>query len=81
MLWNRVRKLKSENAQVVDVDGSYLYKKQQTVGVMPDDNFIPEPPLTGWIELKPECDAIKKVPVVTHGMCNNTKNFYCMVFI
>ena len=50
------------------MDGSYLYKKQQLAGGVVDTGSIPEPPLTGWVEVKPGSDIIKEIPIVTHGI-------------
>ena len=51
MITGRIKQSKSEKLPIVDVDGSYLYKKQQHliqsgVAVAPLDH--PLPPLSGW---------------------------------
>ena len=47
-----IRKLKKEGAQVVDVDGSYLYRKLQASAASVDASTVPEPPLIGWESLE-----------------------------
>ena len=61
--------------EVVDVDGSYLYRKYQNVvtsGISASDPGIPAVPLTGWEEITEVNykEVAKKIPKVTHG-----KNF------
>ena len=65
-----MRKFKSENAPVVDVKGSHMYKKQTVAGVtVVDTSTLPELPLIGWVEVDgPNSDAAKQIPMVTHGM-------------
>ena len=63
---NSVRSAKEAGAKVVDVDGSYLHRKQSaaTSDFYPDQ--IPPAPLIGW-----ECAAsvnAQNIPKVTHGM-------------
>ena len=50
---------------MVDVDGSYLHRKQQLVGVESSD--VPAVPLTGW-ELMDNVTNLDGLPKVTHGM-------------
>ena len=63
-----MRKLKSENAPVVDGDGSYMYKKQAAAGVtVVDTSTLPKLPLIGWVEVDgPSSDAAKQIPIVAH---------------
>ena len=53
---------------MVDVDGSYLHRKQQLVGVESSDvPAVPGVPLTGW-ELMDNVTNLDGLPKVTHGM-------------
>lgn len=50
----RIQQAKDENAPVVDVDGSYLYQKQQKLiesGVQTYPSPLPGPPIHGWEHL------------------------------
>ena len=55
---------------MIDVDESYLYRKQQQVGVWStDDDTIPDIPLSGWevVDASNYKQTSKKIPRVTHG--------------
>ena len=62
----------SEGAKVIDVDGTYLYKKHQRLALK-DANVapltLPIPPLCGWESVtESNVKALaKKVPRVTSG--------------
>jgi len=69
----RIQRAKCEQLPIVDVDGSYLYRKQQShmqsgITVAPLDP--PAPPLSGWqVVTKSNVQTISlKVPLVTSGM-------------
>ena len=63
-----IRKLKKERAQVVDVDGSYLYRKLQASAASVDASTVPEPPLIGWESVEgPNSESVNELPIVTHG--------------
>lgn len=53
---------------MVDVDGSYLHRKQQLVGAVSSDvAVVPGVPLTGW-ESMDNMTNLDGLPKVTHGM-------------
>ena len=56
---------------MIDVDGSWLYKKcQQQRGIWSNDSdTIPDVPLSGWetVDASNYSDMSKKIPRVTHG--------------
>ena len=61
----RVRSAKEAGAKVVDVDGSYLHRKQASSSCTDDPERTPPAPLIGW-----ECVSAtntQNVPKVTHG--------------
>ncbi len=58
--------------EVVDVDGSYLYKKHKALadaGVQVKDLEAPPPPVNGWVTLtRDNCaNESSKMPPVTSG--------------
>ena len=65
--------MKSEELPIVNVDGSYLFRKQQSL-CQPGPSVVPpppSPPLSGW---EPVTEAnvgtiSQKVPRVTSGLC------------
>ena len=64
--------MKSEQLPVVDVDGSYLYRKQQLLtqtGVHVAPLPQPPPPLTGWeFVFQDTVGTISaRIPIVTSG--------------
>ena len=68
----RVRQAKRDGAQVVDVDGSYLYRKKlssPSSSFDPADTALPSIPLTGWdpVDESNHSEMAKKIPHVTHG--------------
>ena len=70
----RIQHAKSDGAQVVDVDGSYLYRKEQNLiaaGVITSPVDLPEPPVAGWEQLKADnhTEFCPKIPQVTPGVC------------
>ena len=72
-LFYRIKQAIEEHAPVVDVDGSYLYRKHQRLfesgfKVAPLD--VPCPPITGWECITDEnvCSVAPKVPRVTSGV-------------
>ena len=68
----RIEQAKSEQLPIVDVDGSYLYWKQQTItqsGIAVASLPPPSPPLSGW-EVVTDGNVqtmASKIPVVTSG--------------
>lgn len=51
----RIREAKADNAQVIDVDGFFLYQKEKRLidsGVVTSPLALPDPPLHGWEQLK-----------------------------
>lgn len=69
---DRVKEASESNMPVVDVDGSYLYRKQQQLS-SPGIAFTtpaPSPPITGWESVTSEnvSTMSTKVPCVTPGM-------------
>ena len=63
---HRVRAAKEAKIDVVDVDGTYLYRKCQQLG---HNTVIPDPPFTGWVIVNESnhCNVARKMPNVTHG--------------
>ena len=62
----------AEGLQIVDVDGSYLHRKQQSLqrsGVQVAPLPPPRPPLAGWeIVTDSNVDTVSvNIPVVTSG--------------
>ena len=69
----RVREASESSAPVIDVDGSYLYRKQQqlsSAGITITAAHAPSPPITGWESVTSEnvSTMSTKVPCVTPGM-------------
>lgn len=58
---------------MVDIDGSYIYKKQQSLIsegiVIGRSTALPKPPLVGWesINTANHKEMASKLPRVTHG--------------
>ena len=51
---------------MVDVDGSYLHRKQSLSGDIPE--MPTSVPLTGWVPIdNPTSAHVHKIPIVTHG--------------
>ena len=75
-----MKEVKSEQLPIVDVDGSYLYKKQQRLLKAGTKVASVEPPcpLTGWkiIEESNIQTITRCIPVLTPGMFfhNNNNN-------
>lgn len=73
LLWSfRITQAKADGTSVVDVDGSYLYRKEQTLvasGIATSPMDVPQPPVCGWEQLTAEnhCDIAPKVPRVMPG--------------
>ena len=44
----RIRDAKKNNVKVVDVDGSYLYRKKQLLAIDGGDEIPSSVPLSGW---------------------------------
>ena len=72
-LCSGVREVSESNEPVVDVDGSYMYRKKQqlssagfTVATLP----APTPPLSGWepVTLENSASMSKNIPFVTPGL-------------
>ena len=62
-----IRKAKELGTKIIDVDGSYLYRKQQSSGcdmTVPD---IPGVPLMGWEPTNIGSKNVDNIPKVTHG--------------
>lgn len=67
----RIREAKAAGDAVVDVDGSYLYRKYQLHADVV--TAVPNPPLAGWepVSKGNYRDIASKIPKVTHGMSTN----------
>jgi hypothetical protein len=68
----RVRSAKEAGGKVVDVDGSYLHRKQtaSTSGFDPDTT--PPAPLVGWVSVDSAASVnVQNIPKVTHGKAYN----------
>ena len=68
----RVRELTKQGAEVVDVDGSYLWQKQQRLkdsGAVVENVGLPGPPPSGWITINETNykELAKDLPTVTSG--------------
>lgn len=63
-----VRSAKEAGAKVVDVDGSYVHRKQSTSTSGFDPDQIPAVPLIGWesVDSATSINA-QNLPKVTHG--------------
>ena len=71
-----MRQAKSEGARVIDVDGSYIYRKFHSSMESSDFESLPLPgvPITGWDVIDGLNSAsVKEIPKVTHGTCNTSK--------
>ena len=74
--FNRIEQAKSEQLPIVNVDGSYLYKKHHELshsGVsVPHLDPPSSPPITGWETAteKNVSSIATRLPVVTSGMCD-----------
>ena len=67
----RIRDALQQNLDVVDVDGSYLYRKEQQLisqGVRTLPLSLPSVPLTGWEVVTADNYKEKYVPRVISGM-------------
>ena len=64
-----MRQEKEAGTKVVDVDGSHLHRKQQSVGAVGSDTAagVPGVPLTGWESID-SLTNLDGLPKVTHGM-------------
>ena len=71
---NSIRSAMAENKPVIDVDGSYLYWKQQKLSATFTSSGLPKALVTGWETVSAEnCEEIgKKIPPVMPGLQ------YCM---
>ena len=68
----RVRKSRGLGVKVVDVDGSYLYRKRECMianGKIVPPLDLPSPPLSGWEVVNKENykEKAKDLPCVTPG--------------
>ena len=68
----RVREASESSTRVIDVDGSYLYRKQQqlsSAGITFTATPAPSPPITGWESVTSEnvSTMSTKIPFVTAG--------------
>ena len=73
MLYCRVRKADDEGVPVVDVDGSYLYRKYKLLCDAGENVSLPPappPPISGWTTMTSEnhLTLASSLPPVTHGM-------------
>lgn len=71
--FNRMKKVEVEAVPVVDVDGSYLYRKYKTLsdaGKHVSIPSIPPPPITGWTVMNGENyqSLAPTIPPVTQGV-------------
>ena len=62
----------AEKKSVIDVDGSYLYRKQQAQTTTTIVNNLPSEPLAGWESVTADnCkEMAKKIPPVMPGIQN-----------
>ena len=67
--YSRVSNVKEEGIQIVDVDGSYLYRKY--MALLP---AIPQPPISGWIVMDSTNyqSLSASLPCVTQGTTKHT---------
>ena len=69
---NRIHATMAEGKPVIDVDGSYLYRKQQkqTTEITATRTALPSEPLAGWESITADnCeDMAKKIPPVMPGI-------------
>ena len=68
----RIRELSKQGAKVVDVDGSYLWRKQQQLNetsVVTEGIGVPSPPLSGRVTVNETnyTEVSKHLPTVTSG--------------
>ena len=65
--YHRVREMKG--VKVIDVDGSYLYRKKLSLTGVRVTPTIPAVPLIGWerVDLSGQFMHLDKIPKVTHG--------------
>lgn len=66
--------MKQAGTKVIDVDGSYLFRKKQQLLLSSDDTLdtaVPTIPLSGWepIDDSNYQNMGKKIPLVSHGKC------------
>ena len=73
-LLNRIRKAVKDDVEIVDVDGSYLYKKVQQLeatgmSIAPLD-LPTSPPISGWETISESNVAhiSQKMPCITNGL-------------
>jgi len=69
----RIKEAKDRNAEVIDVDGSYLHRKHQQLinsGVSVAPPGVPPRPLAGWetITNSNYQQYCTKIPIVTQGL-------------
>ena len=77
--------MKSEKLPIIDVDGSYVYRKQQSDSGSRriPTNSLPAPPLSGWENVSKENLKVQapKIPTVTSGLLKlsylSVSNYYC----
>ena len=69
---NRIEKAKQEDVQVCDVDGSYLFRKQQRAVEAGIAVFPTTIPILGWERLSTDNqeDISSKIPSVMPGIRN-----------
>ena len=61
--------MKESGAKVIDVDGSYIYRKTQMASAPLRDAVLPDVPLIGWegVDVTVRSNHVDKIPKVTHG--------------
>ena len=86
---SRIEEVRKESKPVVDVDGSYLYKKYKMLASVGKQVSLPDcpPPLTGWQPVCSEtCDSVSRlIPTVTQGSRSTISacvylQFLCLLF-
>ena len=66
----RVRKAKVDGLKVIDVDGSYVYRKYHAMESDTESLPLPDVPPIGWdVVDDPSSTTVKEMPKVTHGLC------------
>ena len=78
----RIREAKTEGVDVVDVDGSYLYRKTQQTSASTSVETCPGIPLFGWesVDESNRMEMAQKIPNVTHGKYFNSILNYVSCF-
>lgn len=64
----RVRQTKAAGVPVIDIDGSYIYRKYHSETDDADNIPVPDIPPAGWDTIEGvQSVAIRELPKITHG--------------